>query len=448
VVRVILDLPPTTMLAGVALNTDLLVVFILVFFALLYSVTSGLWGVVLTDLVEFVVAVIGTVVLAFVAMGKIGGTSGLREQLAATHQESSLAFVPSFSDSKLPLVAIVTFLFVQWWATPYVDGSGQKAQRFLACKDERNALLSGVWNLAVQWVIRSWPVYLAALVSLVLYPAATDHESVYVRMVSDLLPIGLRGLMVAGFFSAFMSTFEGILNLCAAYLSNDVYRRFVARQKDEKHQVRASRGISIGVAVTAGIVSLFLPSILTAYRFKMELMAGLGLVSALRWFWWRINAKTELATLAVSVGLAIGLNFVPGVSGDGAGPSALRLLIVVAGCALTTFVTALVTRPETDERLIEFYEKVRPPALLWGPIAAKASPGKGFITGRTMVEVGVCIVFVFAGMFGIGKLLLGEPMLGAGLTGLGLIALGYLYANVLRKPAEPKAEPPASVAVG
>jgi len=452
VVRVILDLPPITHVAGLSVPTDGLVVFVLVLFALFYSVTSGLWGVVVTDLVEFVVAVLGTVVLAFIAMSHVGGAKGLHGQLAAAGHGSAADFLPRIGGSGLPMAAIVAYLFVQWWSTPYVDGSGQRAQRFLACRDERQALLSGVWNLAVQWVIRSWPVYLVALVSLVLYPMASDHESVYVRMVREMLPVGLRGIMVAGFFSAFMSTFEGILNLCSSYLSNDVYGRFLARGKDAEHHVAASRVIGIGVAAVAGTVSLWLPSILTAYRFKMELMAGLGLVSLLRWFWWRVNARTELATLAASVGATVVLNLHPAFAGDGAGPSAVRLMIIVGVCAVVTIAIALSTAPEPEAKLLAFYEKVRPPALLWGPVAANAAPGRGLVTGTTLAQCAVCLVFVFGGMFGLGKLLLGEPLLGTALTLLGGGALAYLYLRVLRTrdaPQEPRTEVPAAgTAVG
>jgi solute:Na+ symporter, SSS family len=179
--------------------------------------------------------------------------------------------------------------------------------------------------------------------------------------------------------------------------------------------VHASRLISVGVAVVAGVSSLYLPSILTAYRLQMVLMAGLGLVSLLRWFWWRVNATTELA-------------------GDGAGASALRLLLVVGWSGPVTLGVALLTRPESDEKLVAFFERVRPPALLWGPIVGKATPGRTSITLRTFLDISVCLVFVFGGMFGLGRLLLGEPLLGGALTAVGAAALVYPYWTVLRRP--------------
>src|SRR5688500_2568068 len=157
-------------------------------------------------------------------------------------------------------------------------GTGQPAPRFLTCKDDRNAQAAGIWSVAVQNVIRSWPWYIAALASLVLYPTLADDEAAYPMMVSELLPIGIKGLMVASFFAAFMGTMEAHYNLSASYATNDVYRRFIKRDGDAHHYVRASRIITILIAALAGVVALLLPSVLGAFRFKMELVAGLGLI--------------------------------------------------------------------------------------------------------------------------------------------------------------------------
>jgi solute:Na+ symporter, SSS family len=431
IVRSILDLPDTIDLAGFAVSADGFVVFILVVATLGYTVTSGLWGVVITDLVEFGLAMFGAIILAIVAFTKAGGAEGLRQGLEKTGHGTSLDFIPSEA-SALPAIALVVYFGVQWWATPYIDGSGQRAQRFLACKDEGQALLAGVWNMAVQWIIRSWPWYITALASLVLYPSMTDHESVYPKMVADLLPQGLRGLMVASFLAAFMSTFDGLLNLTAAYLSNDVYRRFMKRKASETHYVRASRLITLGIAATAGTLALIIPSVLGAFRFKMELTAGLGLVAILRWFWWRINAKTELATLAVSVITAVSLSGYEGFGPDGATASAIRLLLVVAISGLATIVTAFLTAPEPEEKLIAFYERVRPPRLLWGPIADKArhTEEDGLPKG-TIVHALICLVFVFATMLGIGKVILGDAVVGLLLLAIGGLSFYVLWRRIL-----------------
>jgi SSS family solute:Na+ symporter len=450
IVRVVIDLPDTVELFGWNVSADALVVGVLLVVAMAYTLTSGLWGVVVTDFVEFGVAMIGAIILCVIAYAKVGGPTGLRDGLEAQGRTAALDFFPRMDGEALPVVAIVVFLCVQWWATPYIDGSGQRAQRFLACKDESHALLAGVWNMAVQWIIRTWPWYLAALASIVLYPVLSDHEQAYPRMIADLMPIGLRGLMVASFFAAFMSTFDSLLTLSGSYLSNDIYRRFIRKTATQEHYVRASRIILLCIALVAGGMALALPSVLGAFRFKMEVMAGLGLVSALRWFWWRINALTEIITLFVSVTAAVGLTFVPELiatlapdsgllsvlgpfAGDTAAASAMRLLAVVGISSVATFVTAYTTRPEPRERLVAFYEMVRPPPLLWGPISAAAAPGeKGPITAATFAQFGVCVGFIFSAMFGLGKLILGEPVLGLGLIALSAALFYVLWLQILR----------------
>ncbi|MBN2357935.1 MAG: Na+:solute symporter [Deltaproteobacteria bacterium] len=439
IVHTILGLPDQVTLLGATVATDLLVVLLLIGCGLAYSVASGLWGVVMADLLEFALALVGAVILGVIAVGKVGGTAGLREGLVAAGHPHALEFFPSLGDAGVPAIAIGVYLGVQWWASPYVDGSGQRAQRFLACKDPGQALLAGVWNMSVQYVIRSWPWYTAALASLILYPTLADPETAYPRMITELLPAGLRGLMVASMFAAFMSTFTGLSNLSASYLANDVYRRFLARGKDERHYVRASRLCSLGVAVVAGFVALQIPSILEAFRFKMELMCGLGAAALLRWFWWRVNAKTELVALCSSIVTALALRLTP-LAENGAAPAATRFLIVAMVSLAATVLTALFTRPEPNEKLVAFFRRVRPPAALWGPIpelAARVGPCEASpITIKTLLHWAMCVVFIFSAMFGIGKLVLGESGLGLGLLGLAAGLFYLLWRMILKTAAQ------------
>lgn len=426
IVKAIMDLPDRLTLFGLAVSTDVLVVVVLLVVAIAFSVASGFWGVVATDIAEFAIAMAGAVVLAVIAMVKVGGPSGLRAGLAqqAPMGEAALDFTPDFFDGSVTMLAFGVYLGMQWWASAYVDGSGQRAQRFLACKDERNAIAAGVWNMAVQWLIRSWPWYVTALVSMVLYPNLKDHESAYPRMVADLMPIGLKGLMVASFFAAFMSTMEALYNLTASYAVNDVYKRFVAKGREEQHYVKASRWMTLLVAVIAAGVALLLGSVLSGYRFKMELMAGLGLVLLLRWFWWRVNAYSEISALVSSIAAALLLNAVLDSPPEQAAHySALRLLLVVCISAAVAFGVTLLTPPEPKEHLLRFYRRVRPPSFLWGPIAREAGDvGQSDIGWATMGQVGLAVVFVLCGMCGLGKLILGEPALGVGLMAVAAAA--------------------------
>ncbi len=415
IVQVLLDLGP---------DSGALVVTILIAIALVYTATSGLWGVVVTEVFEFSVAMTGAILLAVLALMKVGGPSGLHAALPAT----TFQMLPSFSSGDLPALTIGIYLGVQWWATPYVDGSGQRAQRFLASKTEGHALVAGVWNMTVQWILRSWPWYVAALCSLVLYPHLADDERAYPQMIVDLVPTGFRAVMVASFFAAFMSTVQSMLNLSSSYFTNDVYRRFINKEATDRHYVRAGRIASVLLACVAGVLALRLPSMLDAFRLKMELMSGLGLIAVLRWFWWRVNGITELATLLTSVVVAIALNMHPVLGESGAAPSAMRLLIVVAASSLVGLACALLTKPEPKEKLIAFYERVRPPRLLWGAIADEAKPSNlpTAITGQTLGQYAVCVGLVFSGMFAIGKLVLGEWT-----AGFLLLAIATMLAILL-----------------
>ena len=351
--------------------------------------------------------------------------------------ERALDFMPAFSAEDSGMLVLGIYLGMQWWARYESDGSGQRAQRFLACKDENAAIAAGIWNLAVQWLIRSWPWYLTALASLVLYPVLADHESAYPRMVAELMPVGLKGLMVASFFAAFMGTMEAHYNMTASYALNDVYRRFVAKGKSERHYVKASRYLTFAVALLAGVVALLLPSVMSAFRFKMELVAGIGLVLIARWLWWRVTAKTEIAALVTSVASALVLNAVMvAPKGEEAKYSAVRLLLVCAMSAVAAVVATLLGKPEPVGHLVAFYRRVKPPPFGWGPIAAQAGDvGPTGIGREVFGQAALALVFVFAGMIGIGKLLLGDVALGAGLVTVAAVAGWVGIRWVFKKPA-------------
>ncbi|MFH1131925.1 MAG: sodium:solute symporter family protein [Pseudomonadota bacterium] len=435
IIHTIMDLPRVVELPFLgAVNADVVVVTVLVGIALGYTTASGLWGVVFADFVEFIVAMGGAIVLAVVAFHKVGGIEGLREGLAKSSLgEGALGFLPtSASTAQVPTVALVVYFGVQWWANTEVDGSGKRAQRFLACKNEGHALASGVWNMAVQWLLRSWPWYIAAIASVVIYPELSDHETAYPRLIADLMPIGLKGLMVASFLAAFLSTVDSQLNLSASYLLNDIYKRFLAKNRSNKHYVRASKATVIMVAVIATSLALVLPSLLDAFRFKMELMAGLGLIYVLRWCWWRVTAWTELIALSSGVITALVLHVVsPFGSGLEAWAWSMITIVSVSGALAITSVSFI--SPEPMEKLRAFYSQVNPPALFWGPVAAStvvdASRSMGW---NTVGQYFLSVIAVFAGMFSIGKIILGEPLLGFGLAILAIITGGIMLRWTLR----------------
>ncbi len=438
IVSAVLELPP-----GATLNlplwgpvpSDAAIVVALVALALLYATTSGLWGVVVTDFIEFIVALGGAVLLAVLAVRKAGGVQGLRQGLAASPLgEGALDFVPAPSDLGVPAVTLVVYMGIQWWANTEIDGSGKRAQRFLACKNERHALASGVWNMAVQWLLRSWPWYLTVIASAVLYPQLADHEAAYPTMIADLMPVGFKGLMVAAFLAAFLSTIDSQLNLSASYLVNDLYQRFMVRDRPAKHYVNASRVMVLGVAAVATVIALALPSVLDAFRFKMELMAGLGLIYLLRWFWWRVNAYSELYALGAGVFTALALHTsLSPLAGPGTETFAWRLIVIVSVAAAAGLGATLIAPAEPMDRLRAFYRRVSPPAFGWGPVAAvERSAAASTVQPATLGQFALAVVAVFSGMFGLGKLLLGEPGLGGALLLLALLTGSAMLKWALR----------------
>lgn len=437
IVKSIADLPESVSILGFALPSEVAVVVVLLSLCLVFSIVSGFWGVVTTDLLEFGVAMLGAIVLSVIALDKVGGVEGLKAGLAKTPLgEDALSYAPALGAEGLTVFALSVYLGVQWWSNNQVDGTGQRAQRFLACRDDRDAMAAGIWNMAVQYMIRSWPWYVAALASLVLYPNLDDHEAAYPRMVADLLPVGLKGLMVASFFAAFMGTIEAHYNLTASYATNDVYKRFLKKDGDAAHYVKASRVITFVIAVMAGVVALLLDSVLGAFRFKMELVAGIGVVYVLRWLWWRVNATTEIVALIASATTAIALYKVPGLSGGTAHDAALRLVVVVLSSAFFALLAALVTKPEPVGHLVAFYRRVRPPRALWGPIAAQAGVvEEGGYSWRTFLQIAVGIVFVFSGMIGLGETILGSTLVGVALLVLSAGTGFWTIRQVLAAPS-------------
>jgi solute:Na+ symporter, SSS family len=380
-----------------------------------YSALSGLWGVVVTDFFQFIFAMAGTIALAWFALQlpAIGGLSGLIEKVPA----GTLAFVPSFGDGSvtagvtlvaLPLASFLTYVCVQWWASWYPGqepgGGGYVAQRMMSAKDERHSLLATLWFTVAHYCVRPWPWIIVGLVSMVLYPTITDKEAGYVMVIRDHLPPGWRGLLLGAFFAAYMSTIATQLNWGTSYIVNDFYRRFVRRDGTDGHYVWVSRITTIALMIASGVVTFYLESIRQAWEFVLESGAGIGLVLILRWYWWRINAWSEIAAM---VGAAIGYAALKTFT-TLAFP--YTLLAVVAWTTVCWLTVTLLTAPEPEAHLIEFYRRTRPEGPGWSRIAARAgAPAPPPVAGL-LVDWIAGVVLVYAVLFGIGHALLGSLM--------------------------------------
>lgn len=401
---------------------------------LVYTVFSGLWGVVVTDFVQYAVALFATVALAVIVINSdaVGGYSGFLAKIGELDPEKTSMFISppagggEFFSSDFFTFAV--FMTVVWWSSHNADGGGYFIQRLCSARDERHALWGTAWFALNHYVLRFWPWVLVALASAAVFPDASpaggDDEAMYLVMINEFLSPGLRGLLLVSFLAAFMSTVSTHLNWGASYLVNDVYGRFVRKNASQGHYVRVSRIATVVLAVCAGAVALRIKNIGDAWIFLWAMSSGIGLVLILRWFWWRINAWSEIAALGSSLLTMTVLVLYTGAAGT---PLELRHQILVVPVSIACWVAAtFLTAPEPAEKLRGFCERVRPPGF-WSPVrppASAAKEGRGF--GNLVANWLLAASFLLCLMLGTGKLLLGETASALGLlaaAALGLVAI-------------------------
>ncbi|MFN2460417.1 MAG: sodium:solute symporter family protein [Candidatus Velthaea sp.] len=422
-----------------------------------YVTIGGLWSVLVTDLLQFVVKMTMAVVLAVVAVAAVGGIGTLKAKLAlidAQHHAgtggSILAFFPSNDSAWMPLTTFLVFVGVAWWASSYPGaepgGGSYVAQRIFAAKSERDSVLATLFFNVAHYALRPWPWILVALAAVVLYPAGVrgadgriDAELGYVQTLIDYLPVWLRGLMMAGFLAAYMSTIGTHLNLGASYFTNDLYRRFVNAHATERHYVAVSRVMTIACMVLAVVVTQFMTSVGEAWKYMLTLTAGVGLVMILRWYWWRISAWSEIAALAASFIVGSSLYIFNVVPGDDPNATAKRLLITVACTTVAWLAVTFATKPETDAVLVRFYERVQPSGAGWKRIAGLATAASPADPLRiALVDWIAALGLVYGALFGIGKLVLGDAGPAAAWLALAAVCLATILRS-LRSVVRPAA---------
>jgi solute:Na+ symporter, SSS family len=408
-----------------------------------YSVAAGMWGIVVADLVEMVFMVGGALILAGYAVSAVGGLSAL----VAKVPPATLRMFPEPDSSVMhsPFFWVVGMLAIQWWAWKNSDGGGMIVQKMAACKDEKNAVYATLWYNVVHNALRIWPWVIVALASIVLIPAndpalmvdgQVNYERAYPLLFARLLPPGLRGLVVASFFAAFMSSVSAMTNWGASYVVNDFYRRFLKKNKDEKHYLRAARLATLFIMAGTIISARLTRSIGGSFTLVLQVTAGVGVVFLLRWFWWRVNAWSEISALLASVPamlLAKPVAHLLGLAPDDYS-SIWNLLYMVVATALVWVPVTLLTRPVDVQRLQDFYRRVRPPAFGWRPIAAITPIEKTDDTRLVLVLWLIGIAFIYSATFGIGQLLLGDRTLGAGLLASAVLLLGVIVWKVRDLP--------------
>jgi Na+/proline symporter len=415
------------------------------------STLSGLWGVLVMDLFQFVLKMGMVIALAVFAVEAVGGMSGLKEGLVRLDEArnagtgstgSVMSFTPDLDSLWMPMITFFVYIAVNWWATWYPGaepgGGGYVAQRIFSAKNEKHSILATFWFNIAHYAIRPWPWILVALVAMVQFQNdaafAADPESGYIRIMMMHLPISLRGLMIAAFAAAYMSTIGTQLNWGASYLVSDVYRRFLKKDKSERHYVLASQLTTVFLMICSAIVSFYMESIAQAWKFLMALGAGTGMVYILRWFWWRVNAWSEVSAMFSAFVVSLVLEFGFGWSNDNAYDFAYIVLITTGVTTVVWLAATYLTKPEPDEILIPFYRKVRPSAAMWGPIAAKVAdvtPQKDGLFNLSNWLLGCVLIYMT--LFGFGKIIFGELLLGCGFLLLAAISFGMIYRNLSRR---------------
>ena len=415
--------------------------------ALFYATVAGMWGVVATDMLQLLIATIGSFSLAAIAVQKLGGLQSMREQIVQTLAEQSARagpsdasplvgadqifnFLPSADAGALVLATFFVFVTIKWWNE--AEGAGYLAQRVLACRSERDGALAMLWYALIHFVVRVWPWILVGLASIVFFPELKDAEEAYPRMIG-LLPTGLRGLMVASLLAAFMSTIDTHLNWGSSYLVNDLYKRFWASDRSAGHYVRVAQLASVLLMLAAGVTALIMDSIVGAWYFLSEVSSGLVVAILLRWFWWRVNAWSEITAMSVSLVLANGFKWIGAATGqpffadDAYFP--IRLVVIIAVCTVAWVAVTLATKPVPLETLRTFYRQIRPPGF-WGPVrqAGDSSP-EDAQASRLLVAWISGTACIYCLLIGVGKVLLAEPAIGWSLIAAGVVCGHVLLRN-------------------
>ena len=404
-----------------------------------YTIFSGLWGVVVTDTFQFVVKMFGVIALAVVAVNSVGGLDEMVRQSSAHFGSYQAAFgvLPPAGSAWLPVSTLVVFLAVQWWATWYPGaepgGGGYVAQRILAAKDERHGLLATLWFQIAHYALRPWPWILVGFVALIRYPGLANPEEGYVRVMVDVLPSPMKGLLLATFAAAYMSTVGTHLNWGASYLVNDVYLRFINPNAGRKSQVIASRLATVTLMLLSLVVMAMLSSVEQGWKILIGLGAGTGLVYILRWYWWRINAWSEISAMIASFIAAVTLHLTGVNAADtSSGDYALAMLISVAFATVTWVTVTLLTPPEPDPGLDTFYRRVRPGGPGWRHVALRLGYPNDQIPGGVLSWINwvAGVVAVYSSLFGLGALLTGRPLAGLVYAIVAVAAFALIQRNL------------------
>jgi len=424
-------------------STRLWTVVVVAAFVLLYAGIAGLWGVVVTDFIQFFLGLLGAVLVAVAAVAHLGGLGALVRGVEAVEGVDLLAFTPFALDgstlwSSVAGISSTTFMayvFVQWWAFRRSDGGGEFVQRLAAARSEADAEKAAwLFNL-LHYVLRTWPWVIVALAAVVIYPDLADRELGYPRLMLDFLPAGLLGLVVASLIAAFMSTVSTLINWSASYLTSDVYVRFMRPQASGREQVHAGRIASVIVTVLGAAAAFHAENVTTLFRLIIAVGTGPGAVLVLRWFWWRVNAWTELAAMVAGFAIGLSTSVFPLLQIDDFG---LRISVTAALSAVVWILVMWLTPPEDETTLNAFYRRVRPGGPGWERQRLATGLPPAHPLGLDLARSAAGLALLFGVMFAVGGALLLRPGVAVGNAVLAVV--GGLILRRLR-PVDRDAQP-------
>ena len=412
-------------------------------FPVIFASISGLWGVMVTDMLQFCITMTSAFAAAFFAIrsAQVGGLHGLLQHIHAVHP-SLLNVLPDFSDWKTAAAIFVIPLTVAWWSSWYPGaepgGGSYVAQRMLSAKTEQDSVFGTLLFLVMHYALRPWPWIIVALASVVVYPTLGDIQHRFPNLPPNLLgndiaypamlvflPAGFAGFMVAGLFAAYRSTLETHLNWGTSYLVHDLYRRFIRPDKSEKHYVLVGRIFTVVLMLLAIALTFQLDNAQQTFHLIVSIGAGTGLVYLLRWFWWRVNAWTEVSAMAAS--FAVSLTFFVLSKAGRTFDDNIVLLTTVGITTVVWLAVTFLTPPVDDATLDAFYDKVRPAGAGWAKVrnrtGAPASPDS--LPNSLLCWV-LGLVGIYAALFGTGAYLYGHVLQGVIYTVIVIVAALWL----------------------
>ena len=456
-------------IASVMLNMDKwTAVWLCVVIALVYAILSGFWGVVITDIVQFCIAMFGSISLAVISLSHVGGMNSLIGKISSLIEsnmisENTLKFLPPVPEADLtsslfwesPFSKFLIFITLMWWSHHGTDGGGYIIQRMSSAKNERHALLATLWFSVANYALRVWPWIIVAVVSITMFPVIPDAYSElgvkagYPLVMNTLLGPGLKGILIVSFLAAFMSTIDTHLNWGASYLINDVYKRFYRPNETDTHYVIVGKIVTIILMVLAAYTALKMESISKAWEFIFSMGAGIGLVLILRWFWWRINAWSEISALTTSILITISLELLSysqtisrGVEYSLFGTAPIifgitlqihhKLIITVPMAILAWITVTFLTKPEPEEKLKEFYNRIQPGGW-WKPIIGNYNHTLKPVTDGIFIQWLAGVMMIYGLTFGIGNLIFRKYSYSVLLLGIALIGFYLIWNRNLSK---------------